>query len=561
MEKEFVAPDRGTWELETTHFGGPVIRYIRDIFPAGIIRGFQEGTQRYGLLLSHPQPAVINDFIYMKQVMVGAPEEGGLPPKLLFQLISRLHPEFRRRAKACKKAFKERLWLQDLALWDEVKADSIQRNQALQSVDRSSLSTEELIQHLDACRDNMGEMYYRHHQFSIGSILPVGRFLVAATDHGDVSFEEAVLLLKGSTPVSTGTATEEFDLLMAALKGDSINADEFNGMAPQAILDSLQGKGGEITKRLNDYLNIVNYMVISGYEPTSQTIIERPELVTQKIIKALSTTGTNESTEAELEQKRRSILERIPKEHHAEFNQSLDDARKINRMRDERGVYNDLWAAGIVRHALLEAGRRLAENGTLTARDLILEATHDEIIGLLKGESSVNSSELQERHDKRVSTRIEDAPPMLGPDPGDPPPVEWLPRSLRPGLKAIMAAMGNVFDEGGDGEEGSASLNGKGVSPGIYEGPARIIRGPEDFDKLQAGDVLITKNTSAAFNIVLPTINALVTDRGGILSHAAIVSREFGIPGVVSTKTATTDLKDGDRIRVDGEAGTVEKLS
>jgi rifampicin phosphotransferase len=70
----------------------------------------------------------------------------------------------------------------------------------------------------------------------------------------------------------------------------------------------------------------------------------------------------------------------------------------------------------------------------------------------------------------------------------------------------------------------------------------------------------VTKNTSAGFNVVLPIIGALVTDRGGILSHAAIVSREYGIPGVVATKIATQIIKDGARIRVNGDTGEVEIL-
>ena len=78
---------------------------------------------------------------------------------------------------------------------------------------------------------------------------------------------------------------------------------------------------------------------------------------------------------------------------------------------------------------------------------------------------------------------------------------------------------------------------------------------------LDEGDVLVTKNTSAGFNVVLSIIGALVTDRGGILSHAAIVSREYGIPGVIGTKTATQIIKDGDRIRVDGDKGEVTVLS
>jgi pyruvate,water dikinase len=87
-----------------------------------------------------------------------------------------------------------------------------------------------------------------------------------------------------------------------------------------------------------------------------------------------------------------------------------------------------------------------------------------------------------------------------------------------------------------------------------------VILSTRDFDRLEKGDILVTKNTSAGFNAVLPIIGALVTDRGGLLSHAAIVSREFGMPGVVGTKNASQLINDGDNIRVNGDTGEVEIL-
>jgi pyruvate,water dikinase len=101
-------------------------------------------------------------------------------------------------------------------------------------------------------------------------------------------------------------------------------------------------------------------------------------------------------------------------------------------------------------------------------------------------------------------------------------------------------------------------VRGIGVSPGIHVGPARVIRGAEDFHRLRPGDVLVTRTTSPSFNIALPLLGAIVTDRGGALSHAAIVAREYGIPGVVGCRDATTRIRDGARIRVDGAAGTCE---
>ena len=98
-------------------------------------------------------------------------------------------------------------------------------------------------------------------------------------------------------------------------------------------------------------------------------------------------------------------------------------------------------------------------------------------------------------------------------------------------------------------------VRGLGVSPGVYEGPARVVRGTQDFGQIEKGDILVTKATTAAFNTVLPLLGAIVTDRGGLLSHAAIVSREYGIPAVVGCTDATARISDKARVRVDGEAG------
>ena len=100
-------------------------------------------------------------------------------------------------------------------------------------------------------------------------------------------------------------------------------------------------------------------------------------------------------------------------------------------------------------------------------------------------------------------------------------------------------------------------LRGLGASTGSYEGTARVVYGPEDFSRIQKGDVLVTEATSPAFNVVLPLLGGVVTDNGGVLSHAAIVSREFGIPGVVGCNDATKHIQDGTSVVIDGAKGTV----
>ncbi|HZI37581.1 MAG TPA: PEP-utilizing enzyme, partial [Acidimicrobiia bacterium] len=81
------------------------------------------------------------------------------------------------------------------------------------------------------------------------------------------------------------------------------------------------------------------------------------------------------------------------------------------------------------------------------------------------------------------------------------------------------------------------------------------------FDKLQPGDVLVCPITSPAWSVLFPNVCALVTDAGAILSHSAIIAREFQIPAVVATGNATALLRDGQQVKVDGAAGTVEVLA
>jgi pyruvate,water dikinase len=80
----------------------------------------------------------------------------------------------------------------------------------------------------------------------------------------------------------------------------------------------------------------------------------------------------------------------------------------------------------------------------------------------------------------------------------------------------------------------------------------------DQFDKIRGGDVVVCPVTSPAWSVVFPSMGALVTDGGGILSHPAIIAREHGIPAVVGTGNATDILKDGQTVTVDGTTGVVE---
>ena len=105
------------------------------------------------------------------------------------------------------------------------------------------------------------------------------------------------------------------------------------------------------------------------------------------------------------------------------------------------------------------------------------------------------------------------------------------------------------------------TIKGFPGAPGVSEGPARVIAGHEDLPTLKTGDILVCPHTSPAWTPIFSKIKGVVTDSGGVLKDASITAREYGIPAVVGTSVATTSIKDGDIIRVNGNEGLVEILS
>jgi phosphoenolpyruvate synthase/pyruvate phosphate dikinase len=148
----------------------------------------------------------------------------------------------------------------------------------------------------------------------------------------------------------------------------------------------------------------------------------------------------------------------------------------------------------------------------------------------------------------------------LGPPPPPPPDPSGLPPDVARLMRATEIALGSLFGSS-EAEHEEHMLRGLAASQGVYEGPARRASGPSEFNRIVQGDVLVTGATTEAFNILLPLLGAIVTDSGGLLSHSAIVAREYGIPGVVGTREATERIADGMRVRVDGTAGEVTLLA
>lgn len=532
------APGAGYWEQDPVHFPRPVTRYFQETHPPAFGKGTAEFARFYGLLIDGLQVGYANGFAYNQ--LLPAPEA-----------------EIPARLERAEQVFGPKLWREQLREWDEIsKPAAIATHRALQAVDPDALSDADLVAYLKRCRDHHSAMITQHMRYTAGAILPVGDFLAHAGDWTGLPPADLLGLMRGSSTVSAG-GSDEMERLKQAFTGDPPARKALESDSdPAQTLERLRSHGGEVSAAVSAYLDLVGHRLIDGFDIAEPSALELPGALLKAIRIAVS--GEAEA-ESDLEAQVAAVRAKVPPEHEAEFDELLAEARLTYRLRDERGVYSDIWAAGLMRRAALAAGRRVAGRGRLATPFQILDASLDEMCTLVAGDGGPSAEELAGRAAYRAAYTAKDVPPSLGPAAPPPPDPSGLPPAAGRLMRAISLALGHLFGSS-QAQNEETVLYGLAASRGVCEGPARRVAGPSEFGRLAKGDILVTESTTEAFNILLPLLGGIVTDNGGLLSHAAIVAREYGIPGVVGTREATERIADGMRLRVDGDAGEVTIL-
>jgi rifampicin phosphotransferase len=535
----FEAPGPGSWHLDAVHFPHPLSRFQAEIHPPNLVVGFRESFARYGLLVETLQFSFVHGFGYSMPVPA--------PPS-----------EIPARFEAAARAYETMLWRQDLELWErEVKPAAIRTQLALLAVDPAGLDDAALLAHLERCRDNLAQMVQQHHRFNAAAMLPVGDLIAHLQEWTGRPVGEFLALLRGSAPESAGQLAE-LDALVAAIRSTPTALALLRGDAdPAGVLAELRSMGGNIGASARAYLDLVGYRLLDSLDTGEPYAHEVPEVLVNAL--RLAVQGGSAAPRKATAADEARVRDLVPAAHRETFDDLLAEARNNSRLRDERGLYSDVWAAGICRRVILEAGTRLAAKGRLQAPAHLVECDYEEMKAVLQGQGGPTAEELAERRQFRDTYKASDAPPHLGDPPHPPPPLDGLPPAPRRAMRAIGAAIDAIFAPSTATSEVTV-VRGIGASPGIYTGTARLIANPSEFGRLQRGDVLVTATTTESFNVVLPLLGAIITDAGGLLSHAAIVSREYGIPGVVGCRDATRRITDGATVHVDGVTGEVRLL-
>ncbi len=537
-EPRFDPPGPGPWKQDPVHFPRPMTRYFQETHPAPFKQGTNDFARFYGMTIDGLQIGYVNGFGYNQ--VVPAPEA-----------------ELPERFQRAEQVFARKLWREQLSDWDEHrKPSAIATHRELQAIDPDALSDAELVVHLRRCRDHHAAMIAQHMRFTAGAILPTGDFLVHVGDWTGLPPSELLGLLRGSADVSAGGSEEMARLKRVFAQDPAARAVLASDGDPVLVLADLRALGGEAGAAISAYLDLVGYRLIDGFDIAEPSALEMPDALLRAIRVAVS--GDVQAV-SDVESRIAEVRAHVPATHQKEFDELLGEARLTYRLRDERGVYSDIWASGLMRRAALAAGRRVAGRGRIATPQHMLDASLDEMCALVSGAGGPPADELARRAAFRATYTAKDAPAVLGPPEPPAPDLAALPPAVARLMRATFVSLGHLFGSS-EAQHADEVLYGLAASKGVYEGPARRVSGPSEFGRIVKGDVLVTESTTEAFNILLPLLGGIVTDNGGLLSHAAIVSREYGIPGVVGTREATERIEDGVRVRVDGDAGEVRVL-
>jgi rifampicin phosphotransferase len=241
----------------------------------------------------------------------------------------------------------------------------------------------------------------------------------------------------------------------------------------------------------------------------------------------------------------RAKLAGYPQPVVARFETLLKAAQVAAIVHEDHNFWIDQRLFYHIRRLIVEFGCRLAQTGALEAMDDVFYLTPEE----LRSSRDIPMKRLVQEHKTEMKhfSRLT-PPPMLGTMPAF---------EMTDGGSMVRALFKGELNPVNISNSEMNKVKGLPGSAGVTRGTARVIHSLAEAGKLQPGDVLVTASTEPPWTPLFATASAIVTDGGGVLSHSAVVAREYRIPAVVGTGNATTIFQDGQLIEVDGNAGTV----
>ncbi len=523
------------WQMDPMHFPDPMQRLEGELWCGIYEAGMSPAFAAYEMPV-RAKGKLINNYHYMAMFPVVPPEEmeaqGKKAEEALGATIARLQERWQGE------------WLPEikehLTFWE--------------AFDLPGASTEQMLAHYDESLQRMNHLWDIHFQIVVPVYVAMGLFDDLYKD----LFEDKGAFASYSLLGGFDNKTLEVGRAMWDLSRKATDAE---------VREVLEEKtSGEVVATLEEFATGQAFLTelrafLAEYGERGPTWslaqpswIEDPTPVIQNLRDYIGQEAGNPHENlanqiAERETalaKTRELLAGYPQQAREQFEFLLGASQVAVVLTEDHGFWIDFKSSYQVRMVLMEVGRRLAAAGVIAEASDIFHLGTDEVRAALV---ALPQGNLQERVSERKAQLKHhstlEPPFQLGTDYGPPPD------------SPLSRGFGKFFGTPPEPSQEEGMLNGHAGSPGKVRGTAKIVRTLAEAEKLERGDILVTVTTAPPWTPLFSRAGAIVTNTGGILSHCAVVAREYRIPAVVGTGAATTVFSDGQILEVDGDRGTV----
>jgi phosphohistidine swiveling domain-containing protein len=556
----------GFWQQDASRFPDPVTPMFTTLGPEIAMIAMQRSIEEFGLLTDGLEIIAIGGYGYQRLKPLGGKEPPPIPmPTPLMWLLVRLMPAMRARMKQAKECVRTDRPGGYIERWYAHWLPEVEkRTGEVRDVDLEKLSDRALVQHLEEILTFFRWSVQIHGLMnnSVGFIL----YEFVSTCRELLGWDEAQAfeLVSGTSYKSTEPGRRLHELAQMAYHHPAVS------QLLEQIDDETASRLEEVDQGFADAFAIYQHSYgcrSIRWDVLYPSLEERPGL-TLRLIRDQMARGFNPAQiKAELEQDRAEKVAEAKAalagnaEALAEFERALERAEKAYPLREANQFYTFSTPMALLRYALLEIGSRLAKEGVILERDDVFFLEKDEACSALF-EGGDRTELVQRRKGEMAWAKANPGPAYYG-DPPPPPSFDFLPAEARLIMGSLIWSFEQMMEYEGSGRTQIAgeTITGIAASSGQYTGPCRIVADETEFHKIQPGDVMVCPMTSPVWSVLCPSLGALVTDAGGLLSHPAIIAREYRIPAVVATGNATSILQDGQMVRVDGASGTIEVIA
>jgi pyruvate,water dikinase len=521
------------WTLDRVHWPDPVPQLVFAIAGEALARGLTRTAEAYALPVSEIRVSRINTYRY--QASVPAHDAG--------EEASARSEQSQQKLRTAMAQLRE-TWLGEwfpevishLTYWEHfdleeatLQALSTHLEETLARADRLWEIHFLLSTPVHVAIHQYGKLY---HELFDGATLDAFRLLRG---------QDNKTLLAGKSLWNLSRLAQAQPAIRTLLEGDSGN-----------VMDQLDHSavGRDFLAELRAYLNDFGQRREDLYLERP-TWVEDPEPVVRHLVGLMTRSDrdisqelvtTREESERLIAEARRRLQD-YPQPVRDEFEFLLAAAQEAVVLSEDHNFWIDARSMYFVRRVFLEVGKRLSTAGVIGAQEGVFYLTVSELREILTVIPTPPTSSRQllvEQRRAEIDHFRAITPPMaLGIWPEQ------------------QAASGEWSTPDGQPRNGSWQLRGHAGSSGVAQGPARVVRSLGDANKLEPGDILVAETLSSSWTPLFAVVAGVVTDTGGILGHAAVVAREYGIPAVLGTDVGTASIRDGQLVEVDGDRGIV----